>query len=155
MGGWDKLMSTIAVYEVRTALPVNEIALLFRERITKPQNKALRLMIRNKFTWSFYTPEPAAGPFAQFEAREEPAFAVAAHAVSPDRGGGMLRQAADAMAGGDFLLEIWDRGARRDARLTVPAATGWKSCASNFLVGLAEKNPGTEVKMSVQRVAAS
>jgi hypothetical protein len=151
----DKPMKTVAVYEVRTAVPVDEIALLFRERITKPQNRALRLMIRNKFIWSFYSPEAAASsPFAQFEAREEPTFAVAALAVSPDHGGGILRQAADALAGGDFLLEIWDRGGRRDARLTVPAATGWKSCASNFVAGLAEKNPGTQVMESVQRVAA-
>jgi hypothetical protein len=147
-------MRTVDVYEIRTALPEKEIALLFRERIIKPQSKGLRL-VAGKFTWSFYTPTAADGPFAQFETRgEEPSFAVAAHAVRPERGG-MVRQAADALATGNFLLETWDRGARRDVRLTAPPSTAWKSDASNFLNGLVEKDPGAGIEQSVQRVSES
>jgi hypothetical protein len=144
-------MGTVYVYEIRTALPVKEVALLFREGIIKPQSRGLRL-VAGKFNWSFYTPKAADGPFAQFEAAgEDPSYAVAAHAVRPERGG-MVRQAADALATGNFLLQIWDRGARRDVRLTAPDATAWKSYASNFLNRLVEKDPGTTVEQSVQHV---
>lgn len=138
-----------AVYDIQTALSTQTVASLFQERITRPDNTALRLMTRNRFQWSF--DEPETSPFA-WSAHEQPTQVVVAHYASRNTGGGMLRQYAAANAVADIVLEVWDRGSARMLRVTAPTSPGPKTCVRSFLNGLTEKDIRTNVKESVQHV---
>ena len=66
-----------------------------------------------------------------------------------------MRELAAAIATAELVLEVWDRETRRDLHLTLPAATGPKSFAQNFINGLVEKDPNAEVEESEHRVTGS
>lgn len=144
----------VELSEIRTALSAEDIAAVFRGKIIKAQSKGLRL-VAGKFTWSFYEPDAADDHFARLAPQAgAPSHAIAAHAVRPERGG-VVRQAADAMATGNFLLGIWDGGLVREARLVAPAAPAWRSYTGNFLSGVTAMDPAAEITRCEQRVPAN
>jgi hypothetical protein len=144
----------VELCEIYTTLSAEYIATLFQDKITKPQSRGLRL-VAGKFNWSFYEPDAAEGHFARIAPRAgAPAHAIGAHALRPERGG-VVRQAADAMATGNFLLGIWDGGSSREARLIAPAAPAWKSYTGHFLSSITVMDATARITRGEQRVPAN
>ena len=116
--------TNVARYAVRTTLPLRDIALVFRDNITRPAGAFARQASRSsRLIWEFSRPGKSEDPFDEFEPADQPTYQVAAH----------WRSQKGLATVGSVHLKIWDRTSHRDVEISHIASLGERSCVRNVL----------------------
>jgi hypothetical protein len=138
------VMATIFCdYSLLTTLSINDVEVVFREKIRKPANLMLKPA---RLRWEFISPRDAPGPFSFLGPATDLSFALGAQFSSARKPSqGILRETLRASVGGMILLGIRDQGADRLVRIGHLDSTGARSCVRNFTNGLTAADRGIHV----------
>jgi hypothetical protein len=144
---------TVVSYNLRTDLPVRDIALTFRDEVKRPAGALARFAAKSsRLNWEFSTPEEDSGPFAQFEPTDEPTYAVVARFSAHPRAREGTWMELLQQGGGDIFLKIWDYDGYRDIQISHAESLGARSCVRNVLNSLSEADPEIEVTEDKHRM---
>lgn len=145
---------TVATYALHTGLPVRDIALTFRDTITRPAGTLERIAAKSsRIRWEFFTPEADDGPFAEFDTNDdEPTYVVVARFSTQPRAPEGTWMELLQQGGGDIFLRIWDCHSHRNVLVSHADGRGPRGCVRNFLDILVEADPRIEVTEAKERM---
>lgn len=119
-------MAKVVEHRIRTRLPTADIGITFRDHIQQRAPGAIGLTWSRKLAWRFSTPAETENPFAAIERSDEPEFRVVAHFGLRKRPL-MASDAQVAAWDGSILLQVWDNGPYRMARISCLNGPGPKA----------------------------
>jgi hypothetical protein len=145
------MTTTFCEYSLKTTLNVNDIELIFRDKIRKPANAFLKMA---RLRWEFVSPQAEARKFSLLGPANELSFALGARFTSGRKSTeGILRETIRTSVGGIILLGVRDEGTDRLVRIGHIDNTGAKSCVRNFTNALAAADKSVRVTEKSRNLA--
>lgn len=138
-------MVRLAVYEIRTKLPTNDVARIFRDRVRERPSGPIGLAWSRKVAWRFMSVPDDDDPFSAMDGSKKPAFRAIAHHSLAKRPF-LATDGQVAMWEGDISLDIWDNESYRLVRMACISAPAPKAHVTLVVNGIRGQDPQAQVQ---------